>query len=158
MSLSPTITTSSDITLITLQNCPSELKFIADVFQRIAGLGIDVDMISLAPTKGDYTSVSFTISDNDLDKVLSFTSELREKGKISAIVSSGNCKVSVYDAGMRNNPGVAAGVFAAAASVSTDIRIITTSEVDISLLVTAADFQETLYALQQKFSGVSSQK
>lgn len=152
MNLSPTITTTSDITLITLQNCPSELKFVADVFQRIAGLGVDVDMISLAPTKGAYTSVSFTISDNDLDKILSFTSELRDKGKISAIVSSGNCKISVYDAGMKDNPGVAAGVFAAASSASMDIRIITTSEVDISLLVTAADFQDTLRALQKKFS------
>lgn len=151
MSLSPTITTVSDITLITLQNCPSELKFIADVFQKIAGFGVDVDMISLAPVQGAYTSVSFTIADNDLDKILSFTAELREKGKISAVVSSGNCKISVYDAGMRNLPGVAAEVFDVASSVDTDIRLITTSEVDISLLVTAADFQETLRALDSRF-------
>lgn len=152
MNFSPTITTTSDMTLITLQNCPSELNFTAEVFRRIAGAGVDVDMISLAPTRGAYTSVSFTISDNDLDKILSFTSELREKGKISAVVSSGNCKISIYDAGMKNNPGVAAQVFAAASAASSDIRIITTSEVDISLLVTAADFQETLNALQKRFA------
>lgn len=49
MVTAPTITTSNDITLITLQNCPSDLTFIANVFRRIAGFGVDVDMISLAP-------------------------------------------------------------------------------------------------------------
>lgn len=151
MALSPTISTTTDITLITLQKCPSELKFIADVFQKIAALGVDVDMISLAPTQGSYTSVSFTISDNCLDKILSFTSELRSQNQISAIVSSGNCKISVYDAGMINSPGVAAEVFDVASSTHTDIRLITTSEVDISLLITAADFQETLSAIEKRF-------
>ncbi|WP_411676784.1 ACT domain-containing protein [Caproicibacter sp.] len=151
MNLSPKITTVSDITLITLQKCPSELEFIANIFQRIAGLGVDVDMISLAPTQGAYTSVSFTISDNSLDKILSFTSELRNQRQISAVASSGNCKISVYDAGMINSPGVAAEVFDVASTVHADIRLITTSEVDISLLVTAADFQETLNALTNRF-------
>jgi aspartate kinase len=143
------VTTSGDITLVTLQNCPSELKFTADVFQKIGELGIDVDMISLAPAHGAYTSVSFTISDSDLDKILAFTSELHESASIKTIVSSGNSKISVYDQNMRNCPGVAAKVFEAASSVETDIRLITTSEVDISLLVTAADANDTLAAIRQ---------
>lgn len=151
MNLSPTITTTNDITLITLQKCPSELRFIAHIFQSIAALGVDVDMISLAPTQGAFTSVSFTIPDAHLDKILSFTSELRNQNQISAVVSSGNCKISVYDAGMKDTPGVAAEVFEVASSAQTDIRLITTSEVDISLLVTAADFQETMDALKNRF-------
>ena len=151
MDLSPTITTSSDITLVTLQNCPSELKFISEVFQRIGASGVDVDMISLAPTQGAYTSVSFTIPDNDLDKIFNVTSELHDSAKIKVIVSSGNCKISAYDQRMKNAPGFAAEVFSAAAGADADIRLITTSEVDISLLVTAADFQDTLKALQEKF-------
>lgn len=152
MITAPMVTTTSDITLITLQNCPSDLKFIADVFLNIADFSVDVDMISLAPTQGSFTSVSFTIADNDLGKILTFTSELHEKSNIKTIVSSGNCKISVYDQGMKNSPGVAAEVFRAAATAETDIRIITTSEVDISLLVTAADFNETLHAIEAKFS------
>lgn len=152
MTMSPKINTDNDITLITLQNCPSELNFVANVFQKIGQFGVDVDMISLAPSHGSFTSISFTISDNDLDKILSFTSELHDTIQVKAIVSSGNCKISVYDQNMKNAPGVAAQVFAAAASVNSDIRIITTSEVDISLLVTSADFPETLKALEDKFN------
>ena len=148
MITTPTITTSNDITLITLQNCPSDLTFIANVFHKIANFGVDVDMISLAPTHGAYTSISFTISDNDLGKILAFTSDLHDNSNIKTIVSSGNCKISVYDQGMKNFPGVAAEVFSAAATVNTDIRIITTSEIDISLLITEADFSETLHAIE----------
>ena len=148
MSAVPTITTSNDITLITLQNCPSDLSFVANIFQRISGFGVNVDMISLAPTHGAFTSISFTIADNDLGKILVFTSDLHDNSNIKTIVSSGNCKISVYDQAMKNTPGIAAKVFAAAAKIETDIRIITTSEVDISLLVTAADFDQTLKEIE----------
>ncbi len=151
MNLSPQVTAENDITLITLQNCPSELDFVGKVFQKISQLGVDVDMISLAPTQGTSTSISFTIFDNDLDKILGFTSELHEKTNVKAVVSSGNCKISVYDPNMKTAPGVAAQVFLAASAASSDVRIITTSEVDISLLVTAADFTETMQAVKERF-------
>ncbi len=148
MSMAPTITTSNDITLITLQNCPSDLTFTANVFKKISSLGVNVDMISLAPTHGAFTSISFTISDNDLGKILVFTSDLHDNSNIKTIVSSGNCKISVYDQSMRDTPGMAAKVFAAAAKIEADIRIITTSEVDISLLITAVDFDQTLHEIE----------
>lgn len=153
MNCLPAITTEDEVTLITLHNCPSSLAFVSDVFRKIGALGVDVDMISLAPSPGSFTSVSFTLKDSSLDKILAFTSELQEKSGVKAIVSSGNHKISVYDKAMVNSPGFAAGVFAAAELVSADIRIITTSEVSISLLVTEADFSETLRAIRDAFAG-----
>jgi aspartate kinase len=85
----------------------------------------------------------------DLGRILEFTSDLHDRNNIKTIVSSGNCKISVYDPAMKNTPGMAAKVFAAAASVQTDIRIITTSEVEISLLVTEADFNEALQSVEE---------
>ena len=43
---------------------------------------------------------------------------------------------------------MAAKVFTAASASSTDIRIVTTSDVDISILVTEADFHEAFTAIQ----------
>ena len=48
MSTHTTITTTNDITLITLQNCPSESSFMAKIFNKITEYNINVDMISLA--------------------------------------------------------------------------------------------------------------
>lgn len=70
------ITTLSDITLVNLQNCPVALNSIAKIFQKISDLGVNVDMISLAPSHGAYTTISFTIDDEDLGKILKFTSAL----------------------------------------------------------------------------------
>ena len=147
-----TVTSSSEITLVTLQKCPADISFLSGIFQKISELGVNIDMISLAPAHGAFTSLSFTIADDDLGRILEYTSELQERHNIKMIVSSGNCKISVYDPHMKNTSGVAAKVFAAAADVSTDVRIITTSEVEISLLVTPADFNETLDAMEKKMN------
>lgn len=96
--------------------------------------------------------MSFTVADNDLGKILNFTTSLHDESNIKAIVSSGNCKISVYDEHMKNQPGVAAGVFSAVSRIDADIRIITTSEVDISLLVTSADFPEAVRVLQESIA------
>ena len=60
-----------------------------------------------------------------------------------------NHKISVYDPAMKNTPGIAAQVFGAITGTNADIRLITTSEVEISLLVTEADFDTVLAALQK---------
>ena len=142
------VTVTNEITLITLRNCPSAITFLSEIFKKISDMGVNIDMISLAPAYGDITDLSFTISDSDLGKILEFTSALRDKTGMKTVVSSGNSKISVYDPKMKNTPGVAAQIFAAAARVNTDLRIITTSEVEVSLLVTAADFDETLIAVK----------
>jgi aspartate kinase len=149
MAAKQTIQTTSEITLVTLQNCPANPAFLANVFVKISELGVNVDMISLSPNHGSSTAVSFTINDEDLGKILKFTSSLQKKSKIKTIVSSGNCKINVFDQNMVNTPGVAAKVFAAISTVNTDIRIVTTSDVDISVLITEADFGTTLEALQK---------
>lgn len=149
MASSASIRTKNEITLVTLQNCPATPDFTAKVFANIGQLGVNVDMISITPSHGVTTSISFTIDDNDLGKLLRYTSTLHEKAKVSTLVSSGNNIITVHDSGMIDAPGVAAKVFAATASVHTDLRIVTTSEVDISLLVTDADFNPTLEALQK---------
>ena len=142
MSQCATITTTDGITLITMPNVPADIDFVAKIFENIASLEINVDMISLTPPQGSNIDLSFTISDDDLGKLLAYNAERRSKGEssIQPVVSSGNCQISVCDEAMETTPGMAAKVFRAAAKASADIRIITTSEVQITLLVTQADF------------------
>ncbi len=146
--MKPTITAYEDISLITLQNIPADIAFIADVFKNIAELGVDVDMISVSPVQSSKTSVSFTISDDDLITTLSYTSKL-EDGTVKSIVSSGNRKISIDDESMVNCPGVAAKILGAIAASKADIRLITTSESQISVLVTMADFDAAFAALDK---------
>lgn len=144
MSNSTVISTVDNITLVTLQGFPANADSIAKIFDAISQYDINIDMISMAPTHGALTGLSFTISDQDLIDILSFISALKKETKVNVIVSSVNHKISVYDPVMKNTPGIAAKVFNAIRTTDADIRLITTSEVEISLLVTEADF-DTVY-------------
>ena len=141
MYMNPSLTVYDDVTLITLQNIPADISFVADVFKKIGSMGVDVDMISLSPIQSSRTSLSFTIKDDDLVKILSYTSKL-DDGSVRSIVSSGNCKISINDEAMINCPGFAARVFELVADTQTELKLITTSECQISILVTKADFDE----------------
>ena len=53
-------------------NIPAEMAVIAEIFEKIALMDIDVDIISLSPVQGAQTSLSFTIRDLSLIHILSF--------------------------------------------------------------------------------------
>ena len=148
MGANTVISTVDNITLVTLVGFPAQVDSIATILKSIAEYNINIDMISMAPTHGAFTGLSFTISDNDLVEVLAFTTKLKKEINVNVIVSSVNHKISVYDPAMKNTPGIAAKVFDAIAGTKADLRLITTSEVEISLLVTEADFDTVLSAIQ----------
>lgn len=149
MSANTVISTVDNITLVTLVGFPAQVDSIAMILKSIAEYNINIDMISMAPTHGAFTGLSFTISDSDLVEVLAFTTKLKKETSVNVIVSSVNHKISVYDPAMKNTPGIAAKVFAAIAGTKADLRLITTSEVEISLLVTESDFDNVLSAIQK---------
>ena len=141
-----------DVTLISLHDSPADIQLIANVFDRIAKAGVDVDMISQAPPNGHHSSLSFTVNDDDFGSVLQIAAELRQiNPELKISVSSGNCKISVFGSAMKGTPGIAAKVFSAVASANADIRMITTSEVDISLLVVKADVDNAVHAIEKFF-------
>lgn len=148
MGANTVISTVDNITLVTLVGFPAQVDSIATILKSIAEYNINIDMISMAPTHGAFMGLSFTISDNDLVEVLAFTTKLKKETNVNVIVSSVNHKISVYDPAMKNTPGIAAKVFDAIAGTKADLRLITTSEVEISLLVTEADFDTVLSAIQ----------
>lgn len=147
MSANTVISTVDNITLVTLVGFPAQVDSIATILKSISEYNINIDMISMAPTHGAFTGLSFTISDNDLVDMLAFTTKLKKETSVNVIVSSVNHKISVYDPAMKNTPGIAAKVFAAIAGTKADLRLITTSEVEISLLVTESDFDTVLSAI-----------
>ncbi|MGI6248450.1 MAG: ACT domain-containing protein [Acutalibacteraceae bacterium] len=152
MSIIEQLNVTQDVTLISLNDSPADIKLIADIFNKIAEADIDVDMISQSPPSGAHSSLSFTVSDNDFGKILEIAAQLRSLNtglKITA--SSGNCKISLFGSSMRGKPGVAAAVFSAASSANADIRMITTSETDISILVVEADVDSTVKAIENAF-------
>lgn len=150
--MATTITVVNDITLVTLQSAPTNVSFISDVLEKIAEREINIDMISMAPAHSNLTSLSFTICDSDLVSMLNMAAEIKKAADVKAVISSLNNKISVSDPDMKNTPGMAARVFKTISSSEADIRLITTSEIEISILVSDAYFDTVLTSLEKEFA------
>ena len=153
MKISQTVSITEDVTLITLSDSPADIHFISSFYDCFGESKISVDMIAQSAPIGDRTSLSFTVSDDDMRKALDVVSSLRvSHPSLRPSISSGNVKVSVYSEQMRTQPGVASKVFSAAASSNVDIRLVTTSEVDISLLITKPEAETLSKAIESAFA------
>lgn len=144
------ISVTENITLISLNDSPSDIAVTAKIFEFLSKDGIDVDMISQIPPHASTPCLSFTVNDDDLGKVFSAASKLREfLPEVKLGISSGNSKISVFGEEMRKCPGVASKVFTAIAESGTEARMITTSEVDISILVFSHDSKAVSSAIKK---------
>lgn len=147
------IIVTEDITLISLHDTPSDINIISKIFELISEAQIDVDMISQTPPTGNNTNLSFTVNSEDFAKVLIIAGKFRElDSNIKINVSSDNCKISVFGEGMKGQPGVVSKVLSALSTTKTDIRMITTSEVDISILVVKSDCDNAVKAITEVFN------
>lgn len=142
-----------DIALVTFNRIGADMKFISAVFTDFAAEGVVVDMISQSSPTGDTVSVSFTISSGDLVKVLALANKYRaEYPDIQPLVSSGNSKLQLFGEEMRLMKGVAARAIGALSGADAHVLMITTSEVDISLLMTDYNLEPTIAVLESIFA------
>ena len=75
-----------------------------------------------------------------------------ERIEAGGVVFADNCaKVSIVGAGMVNNPGVAAKMFEALYSAGINIKMISTSEIKISILVAEEEADSAMKAIHKKF-------
>ena len=143
------ITYADDITLITLSSLPCDSKAVADVLTAVSDGGVNVDMISQTAPQGGTIRLSFTLSDDVLGTALSVLSRIPS---LKPEILPGNCKIAFYDANMVNTPGVAARVFSLLAEAGVQVILVTTSEVDISILVSSHSLPDALEAMAKAYN------
>lgn len=131
------VTYSKNQARITLKKVPDQPGVAANIFTPIAGAGIEVDMIIQNMRSGGETDLTFTVSKSDYDDAIRIAEQVA--GKIGAKEVLGDkdiAKVSVTGVGMKNHSGVAAKMFSVLAAENINIRLISTSEIRISCVVT----------------------
>jgi aspartate kinase len=121
------------------------------VFAAIADKNIVVDMIVQNVGTGGKADIGFTVLKNELPATLAVLRPLA--GELGASVSHEEnvSKVSIVGVGMKTHTGVAERLFAALAGENVNIKMITTSEIKVSVLVDRADGARALRAIHQAF-------
>ena len=133
------ITYCQNIALVTLRNVPCESNCISEIFSAISQNGINVDMISQTAPLGKNISIAFTISMDAMGLLMPLINGFKPKyPELSMELSPGMTKINFFDKDMVTTPGVAAGVFTAFSEANLVLTMITTSTVDISVLISAA--------------------
>ena len=146
------ISTVYNVALVTVDNLPNNMALISSIFNKIAKEKINIDMISQAPPYRGSINVSFSLPADDIVKVIAVLNSF--KTEVSALrieIDSGNAKISVYGEAMKNIPGVAAQLFTILAVTGIEVKLVTTSEVEISYLVSEKDIDKAISAIKNEF-------
>lgn len=146
------ITVTYDVALVTVEKVPGSLKIVSDIFNSLALQNINLDMISQTPPYKGNISLSFSVLKSDLVKTISVLNRFKKKfNNLNIEVDADNTKISVYGQEMKNIPGVAARLYTLLSENEVEIKLVTTSEVDISYLVYEKDVDKALEAIKKDF-------
>ncbi|QHT60427.1 aspartate kinase [Paenibacillus lycopersici] len=137
------------ISILGVEDIPGVL---AQVFGALATSGIDVDIIVQSGTQDGKADFAFTVSLTDKDKAIAVVESIRGEVPYREVTSEENLvKVSIVGAGMVSNPGVAAKMFKAIYDLGISIKMVTTSEIRLSVIIAAEPAQDVVRALHTAY-------
>jgi len=146
------ISSTYNVALVTVDNLPINMQLISQIFNTIAKQKINIDMISQAPPYRGKINISFSLPSDDLVKVIGALNTFKNQvPDLQVEVDPCNTKVSVYGEEMKNIPGVAARLFTLLATNGIEVKLVTTSEVDISYLIAEKDVDRTIEAIKNEY-------
>lgn len=146
-------TVTHGVALITIDNIPNNTRVVSEIFNAIAEQNINIDMITQSPCYKGILNISFTIPGEDMPKAI--TALAKFKKEIPALrldIDSNNTKICVLGEGMRTASGVAANLFTVLSRVEIEIKLVTTSETDISYLVSSADEESAIASIKKEYN------
>ena len=123
------------------------------LFNHLARHNINVDIILQSIGRDGTKDISFTVKEEDLDEAIA-TIERHRNGSLKCQkidVEKGVAKVSIVGAGMMTNAGVAAKMFEALYDVGVNIKMISTSEIRVTVLIDEAHVEKAVNAVHEKF-------
>ncbi len=139
---------------ITVVGVPDTPGKAAQIFEQVAGAGINIDMIvqNVSTTTSGRTDVSFTLPKTDGQQAVQALSEVQASvGFENLLYDDTIGKVSLIGAGMRSHPGVSAKFFKALSQAGINIEMISTSEIRISVVTRDTDLDAAVRALHTAF-------
>ncbi len=146
------------ITLVTVEDRPG---IAAAIFGPLAEAGVNVDMIVQNISERDYddhpgavTDMTFSCPVNQVGRARKAMEDAMAAGLIAydeLNVDTDVAKVSVVGIGMRSHAGVAATMFKALSQENVNIKVISTSEIKISVLIDRKYMELAVQALHDTF-------
>lgn len=122
------------------------------LFNLLSQQGINVDIILQSIGREDRKDISFTVAEENAEEAYEIVKKHQQAlGAEEVTCTKDVAKVSLVGAGMISNPGVATQMFEALYSAQVNIRMISTSEIKISVLVDKDQVEDAVRAVHHQF-------
>lgn len=146
----------SDVIRLTVGYEESSYTSLATIFNVLAEHQINVDLIVQSLLNGLNPTVAFSIAKEQFAECL----EVLEQSKASlgftfADFEVGLAKISVAGSGMMLNPGVAARIFDRLRKEDIEVKMVSTSEIKVSVIIPQDDMVRAANALHDEFNLVN---
>jgi aspartate kinase len=124
---------------VTIGQVPDRPGIASRIFNEIAAINVNVDMIVQNVSAAGTTDISFTTASDELSKIEQHLGPIVQEIDAKGFTAQGGiAKLSVVGIGMRSHSGVAAKMFELLGRAGINIQMITTSEIKISVIVDEA--------------------
>lgn len=142
----------SDIVRLTIEYDVPFNGSLASIFTTLAENHINVDIIVQSIVDGVRPAVSFSIKKESLAEAITVL-ETHKKvlGFTFADFEVGLAKVSIVGSGMVSNPGVAAQMFDRLRQENIPVKMVSTSEIKVSVVIPQADMIPAANSLHDEF-------
>ena len=143
---------SRDEAKLTLLGVPDVPGIASKILGPIAATGIEVDMIVQNVGADGSTDFTFTVKREDFVRALELLEAVKADLDARSVEGDNRIvKVSVVGVGMRSHSGVATRMFDALAAENINIRMISTSEIKISVVVDERYLELAVRAIHAAF-------
>ena len=142
----------SDIIRLTIGYDSYETATISEILSVLAENGINIDLIVQTINHHVKPTMSFTIAKEQFAKSLRILESSKQLlGFCFADFEVGLAKVSIFGTGVAFNSGVAAKMFARLGREGIHVKMISTSEVKVSVVVNQEDMVRAANVLHDEF-------
>lgn len=145
---------SRDEAKMTLVSVADRPGIAAAIFGPLSESGVNVDMIVQNISDEGLTDMTFSCPVEEVDrarKAIKYNKDSSDLVFEDLVVDTNVSKVSVVGIGMRSHAGVAAQMFNALKDENINIKVITTSEIKISVLIDRKYLELAVQALHDTF-------
>ena len=121
------------------------------LLKPVADAALEIDMIVIT-ARGEGVDLSFTVHRDDYAKALELTRQAAGRFPKATVAGDDRvAKLAVVGSGMRSHAGVAAKLFETLGAESINVRLVSTSEIKISVLVAEKDLERAVRALHRAY-------
>jgi aspartate kinase len=145
---------SRDEAKMTLVSVADRPGIAASIFTALSDGGVNVDMIVQNIAEEGRTDMTWSCPTDQVVRAQKAVADAKAKGLINfhdVIADTDVAKVSVVGIGMRSHTGVAAKMFQVLSAEGINIKVITTSEIKISVLIDRKYMELAVQALHDAF-------